>query len=94
MPKKRKVAHPHAHRPQNILRAEAADRFFAAVFAVIAIVGQHEVRFIGQDEELSVRHEAYSKQVFANGALKAAQFLLTKQNGLFSMDDLVNELLN
>ncbi len=58
------------------------------------IVGQHEVRFIGQDEELSVRHEAYSKQVFANGALKAAQFLLTKQNGLYSMDDLVNELLN
>ncbi len=58
------------------------------------IVGQHEVRFIGQDEEISIRHEAYSKQVFASGALKAAAFLLTKQNGLFTMEDLVSELLH
>ncbi len=58
------------------------------------IVGQHEVRFLGKDEEISVRHEAYSKQVFAAGALRAAQFLLTKENGLYSMEDLVSELLN
>ena len=58
------------------------------------IVGQHEVRFLGQDEEISVRHEAYSKQVFADGALRAAQFLLTKKNGLYSMEDHVSELLN
>ena len=58
------------------------------------IVGQHEVRFLGKDEEISVRHEAYSKQVFAAGALRAAQFLLTKENGLYSMENLVSELLN
>ncbi len=58
------------------------------------IVGQHEVRFLGEDEEISIRHEAYSKQVFASGALRAAQFLLTKQNGLYSMEDLVAEMLN
>lgn len=58
------------------------------------IVGQHEVRFLGQDEEISIRHEAYSKRVFAEGALRAAQFLLTKENGLYSMEDLVSELLN
>ncbi len=58
------------------------------------IVGQHEVRFLGKDEEISVRHEAYSKQVFAVGALRAAQFLLAKENGLYSMEDLVSELLN
>ena len=57
------------------------------------IVGQHEVRFLGEDEEISIRHEAYSKQVFAVGALRAAQFLLTKSNGLFSMEDLVSERL-
>ncbi len=57
------------------------------------IVGQHEVRFLGQDEEISIRHEAYSKQVFAAGALKAAEFLMTKQNGLFTMEDLVSELI-
>lgn len=57
------------------------------------IVGQHEVRFLGEDEEISIRHEAYSKQVFAVGALKAAQFLLNKRNGLYTMEDLVSELL-
>lgn len=58
------------------------------------IVGQHEVRFLGQDEEISIRHEAYSKQVFAVGALRAAQYLILKEHGLYSMDDLVSELLN
>lgn len=58
------------------------------------IVGQHEVRFLGQDEEVSIRHEAYSKRVFAEGALHAAQFLLAKDKGLYSMEDLVSELLN
>ena len=58
------------------------------------IVGQHEVRFLGQDEEVSIRHEAYSKRVFAEGALRAARFLLAKDKGLYSMEDLVSELLN
>ena len=58
------------------------------------IVGEHEVRFLGKDEEIAIRHEAYSKQVFAEGALRAANYLLTKQNGLYSMEDLVSELLN
>ncbi len=57
------------------------------------IVGEHEVRFLGEDEEIAVRHAAYSKQVFAAGALKAAQFLLKKEHGLFSMEDLVSELI-
>ncbi len=57
------------------------------------VVGEHEVRFLGEDEEIAIRHAAYSKQVFASGALKAAAFLLTKQNGLYSMEDLVSEML-
>ncbi len=57
------------------------------------IVGEHEVRFLGEDEEISIRHAAYSKQVFAEGALKAAAFLLTKSSGLYSMEDLVEEML-
>ena len=57
------------------------------------IVGEHEVRFLGEDEEIAIRHAAYSKRVFANGALRAAAFLLTRQNGLYSMEDLVSEML-
>ena len=58
------------------------------------IVGEHEVRFLGEDEEISIRHAAYSKRVFANGALKAAAFLLTRQNGLYAMEDLVSAMLS
>ncbi|MBR3037455.1 MAG: 4-hydroxy-tetrahydrodipicolinate reductase, partial [Clostridia bacterium] len=58
------------------------------------VVGEHEVRFLGTDEELSILHRATSKRVFANGAIRAADFLLRHPNGLYSMDDLVKELLN
>lgn len=57
------------------------------------IVGEHEVRFLGTDEEIAVTHRAYSKRIFANGAIRAASFLLGKTNGLFTMDDLVSELV-
>ena len=58
------------------------------------IVGEHEVRFLGEDEEISIRHAAYSKLVFANGAIRAAAFLIKQPAGLYSMDDLVNETLS
>lgn len=58
------------------------------------VVGEHEVRFLGTDEELSVLHRATSKRVFATGAIKAAAFLLRHPSGLYSMDDLVEEILN
>ena len=57
------------------------------------IVGEHEVRFLGEDEEIAIKHAAYSKRVFAAGALRAASYLLTKPKGLYSMEDLVSDLL-
>lgn len=57
------------------------------------IVGEHEVWFMGEDEAVVLRHQAFSKRVFATGAIRAAEFLRTKANGLYSMDDLVAELL-
>lgn len=47
--------------------------------------------FLGRDEVVEINHRAYSKQVFAVGALRAASFLLGKQNGLYNMQDIVNE---
>lgn len=55
------------------------------------IVGEHEVLFLGRDEVLEINHRAYSKQVFATGALRAAAYLLQKQHGLYSMQDIVTE---
>lgn len=58
------------------------------------VVGEHEVRFLGTDEELSILHRASSKRVFATGAIQAADFLLHQTCGLYTMDDLVSSLLH
>ena len=53
------------------------------------IVGEHSVKFFGENEELEITHKAYSRRVFAEGALKAAKFIVTKKTGLHNMDDIV-----
>lgn len=56
------------------------------------IVGEHEVLFAGNDEILTISHTATSKSVFAQGALKAAEFIKTKKQGLFNMTDIVRDI--
>ena len=53
------------------------------------IVGKHEVIFAGTDEIIELTHTATSKAVFANGAIAAAKFILNKENGLYSMNDMI-----
>ena len=52
------------------------------------IVGEHTVEFFGENVSLEITHKAYSRQVFAEGAVKAAKFLLNKNQGLYNMKDL------
>jgi 4-hydroxy-tetrahydrodipicolinate reductase len=54
------------------------------------IVGEHEVIFAGQDEVITLRHSAMSKQIFANGAIRAALFLCEQKPGLYNMGDLLS----
>lgn len=53
------------------------------------IVGEHDVIFAGQDEVLTFRHTAYSKAVFAKGAVEAAKFLKGKPAGHYDMADVI-----
>ncbi len=53
------------------------------------IVGEHEVIFAGQDEVVTFSHTAYSRAVFAKGALEAARFLADKEPGLYTMADVI-----
>lgn len=53
------------------------------------IVGEHSVMFFGENESFEVKHTAYSRTVFAEGAIRAAKFLVNKNNGLFDMNDLL-----
>lgn len=53
------------------------------------IVGEHTVQFFGENETFEIKHTSYSRSVFADGALKAANYIITKENGLYNMDDLI-----
>lgn len=55
------------------------------------IVGEHQVIFAGENEILTFTHEATDRSMFALGAVKAAEFIVTKKIGLFSMNDLLDE---
>lgn len=54
------------------------------------IVGEHTVLFAGKDEVVEIKHTAYSKQIFAAGALKAACFLKVKTAGFYTMKELID----
>ena len=54
-----------------------------------SIVGEHSVIFAGEDEVFEIKHEAHSKNVFVNGAIKAAEFLVGKPAGLYIMHDVL-----
>ena len=55
------------------------------------IVGEHEVIFAGHDEVVSIKHQAQSKDVFANGALNAARFIAGKSPRMYQMSDLLKK---
>lgn len=52
------------------------------------IVGEHIVQFFGEFETFEIKHTSYSRNVFAEGALKAAKYMVNKKPGLYNMDDL------
>ncbi len=53
------------------------------------IVGEHEVFFAGEDEVIEFKHTAYSKAVFAKGAVEAGIFLKGKEAGFYDMKDVI-----
>lgn len=55
------------------------------------IVGEHEVMFIGNDEVVEITHRAFSKQIFAMGALRAAKYLFGKPAGFYNMQNIMTE---
>lgn len=54
------------------------------------VVGEHSVWFADEGERIEIAHKASSRMTFANGAVRAAKWLQTKQNGLFDMTDVLD----
>lgn len=54
------------------------------------IIGEHEV-IVGTDTQtITLKHEAHSRSLFAEGAVKAAEFLIGKPAGLYNMESMIN----
>ena len=54
------------------------------------VVGEHSVWFATQGERVEIVHKASSRMTFANGATRAASWVLQHQNGLFDMQDVLD----
>lgn len=54
-------------------------------------IGTHEIIFGAYNQTVTVKHEAHSRAMYADGAVRAARFILDKPAGLYGMSDLLNE---
>jgi 4-hydroxy-tetrahydrodipicolinate reductase len=50
------------------------------------VVGIHEVIIVGEQDQIKISHESFTRRIFAEGALKAAKFV-TRKTGWFEMKD-------
>lgn len=53
------------------------------------IVGEHTVQFFSENETFEIKHTAYSRQVFAEGAIKASKYIIKQKAGFYDMNDLL-----
>lgn len=51
--------------------------------------GEHEIDYVSNSEVIKITHEAFSRDVFADGALKASKFIIGKKAGLYNMKNLL-----
>ena len=51
-------------------------------------IGKHSVHFYNKTENIELKHVAFSRQIFAEGALTAAKWISKKNKGLFNMQDM------
>lgn len=56
--------------------------------------GEHSALYLGNDEKLEIKHTAISRQIFVNGAIKAAYWLLNQANGFYTLDQMIEENLH
>jgi 4-hydroxy-tetrahydrodipicolinate reductase len=53
------------------------------------VVGDHTVIFAANGERVELTHKASSRETFANGALRAAQWVVKQKPGLYDMQDVL-----
>lgn len=53
------------------------------------VIGDHTVVFAGMGERVEITHKASSRNIYAQGSLRAARFLAGQKTGLFDMQDVL-----
>ncbi len=74
----------------GIVGARKRDEIGILAVRIADVVGEHTIIFGGPGERIEFGHKANSRKTFASGALRAAKFVVSKNNGLYSMEDVLN----
>lgn len=53
------------------------------------VAGEHSVIFAGNEERLTIAHSAENRMIFAHGAVRAAEWLIGKPAGRYTMNDVL-----
>lgn len=54
------------------------------------VIGEHTIIFSNENERIELKHNAFSRDIFAQGALQAARFLLQKPAGLYTFKEVIS----
>lgn len=54
------------------------------------VVGEHQISFYGNGETITLTHTAQSRETFASGIAKAAEFIVSQPSGFYNMKDLTS----
>jgi 4-hydroxy-tetrahydrodipicolinate reductase len=86
---KRNLDQVAVHQRKGLIGKRSREEIGIQVIRAGDIVGEHTVLFAGPGECLEVTHRAHSRDTFAQGAVKAAQWVVRQQPGLYDMQDVL-----
>ena len=75
---------------QSVRRKRAPEEIGIHAVRGGSIVGEHDVIFAGPDEVITISHSAASREVFAQGALRAALYMKGKGAGMYDMEKVIS----
>jgi len=86
---KRNLDQVAVHQRKGLIGERSREEIGIQVIRAGDIVGEHTVIFAGMGERLEITHRAHSRDTFARGAVRAAQWVVTQQPGLYDMQDVL-----
>ena len=79
----------YVYERQSVRRKRAPEEIGIHSIRGGSIVGEHDVIFAGTDEVITLSHNAASREVFAQGALRAAAYMKGKAPGRYNMENVI-----